>query len=105
MHSISTAPRHKRSAILLLVALALLTAGPLDAASLTRGPYLQISTQTSMVVRWRSDVATNSRVRYGTAPGSLTSTLDNASSVTEHEITLAGLSPNTTYWYSVGSTT
>ncbi len=88
----------------LLITLALAGTMHLAAATLTRGPYLQIGTPTSMVLRWRSDVATNSRVRYGTAPGSLTSTLDNASSVTEHEITLTGLSPNTTYWYSVGST-
>jgi hypothetical protein len=85
--------------------MAVALAGPLSAATLTRGPYLQIGTQTSIVIRWRTDVATNSRIQYGTAPGVLTSTLDVASSVTEHEITLTGLAPNTTYWYSIGSTT
>ena len=99
---------HLRSAgirLALVVAMAVALAGPLSAATLTRGPYLQIGTQTSIVIRWRTDVATNSRIQYGTAPGVLTSTLDVASSVTEHEITLTGLAPNTTYWYSIGSTT
>ena len=76
-----------------------------SAANLTRGPYLQIGTPTSVVVRWRTDVATNSRVRYGLAPGSLTSTSDNVTSATEHVVTVSGLLPNTTYYYSTGSTT
>mgnify|MGYP003349860483 CR=1 FL=1 len=89
---------------LLLIAL-LTMVSHLSAAAITRGPYLQIATPTSIVIRWRTDVATNSRIQYGTAAGSLTSTFDVAASVTEHEITLNGLAPNTTYWYSVGSTT
>jgi phosphodiesterase/alkaline phosphatase D-like protein len=76
-----------------------------SAANLMRGPYLQLGTPTSVVVRWRTDVATNSLVRYGLVPGSLTSTVDNLSSATEHVMTISGLSPNTTYYYSVGSTT
>ena len=46
---------------------------PLDAAapSLTRGPYLQLGTQSSIVVRWRTETATNSRVRYGTNPNAI----------------------------------
>jgi hypothetical protein len=35
-------------------------------ASVTRGPYLQIGTPNSTVVRWRTNVATNSRVSVGT---------------------------------------
>jgi hypothetical protein len=37
--------------------------------SLTRGPYLQMGTPTTQVVRWRTDVATDSRVRLGASPG------------------------------------
>ncbi len=74
-------------------------------ATLTRGPYLQSGTPTSVVVRWRSNIATNTIVKYGLSAGSLTSTASNASSVTEHEIKLTGLTPNTTYFYSIGSST
>jgi hypothetical protein len=74
-------------------------------ATLTRGPYLQSGTPTSVVVRWRSNVATNTTVKYGLSAGSLTSTASNASSVTEHEIKLTGLSANTKYFYSIGSST
>lgn len=74
-------------------------------ATLTRGPYLQRGTPTSVVVRWRSSIATNTTVKYGLTAGSLTQTASNASSVTEHEITLTGLTSNTKYYYSIGSST
>jgi hypothetical protein len=70
----------------------------------TRGPYLQLGTPNSIVVRWRTDVATDSRVRYGGAPESLTSFADNATVTTEHQVTVSGLTPDTLYYYSVGST-
>jgi hypothetical protein len=80
-------------------------AAPSHAANLMRGPYLQMGSPTSIVVRWRTDVAGNSRVRYGLSPASLTSLADNAASVTDHIVTLSGLSPDTKYYYSIGSTT
>ena len=75
------------------------------AQTVTRGPYLQRPTPTGMIVRWRTDVATTSRVAYGAAPGSLTTTVDDGASTTEHVVTLTGLTPATTYYYSVGSIT
>ncbi len=75
------------------------------AASLTRGPYLQTGTSTSVIVRWRSDVATNSRVRLGASATNLNIIVDNAQSTTEHIVQVTGLSPKTKYFYSVGSTT
>src|SRR5215213_9128995 len=74
-------------------------------ASVTRGPYLQIGTPNSTVVRWRTNVATDSRVSFGTTQGSLTSVADNATQTTEHEVLVSGLLPATKYFYSVGSTT
>src|SRR5947207_9612105 len=41
------------------------------AASLTRGPYLQSGTPTSLIVRWRTDTPTNSLVRFGATSASL----------------------------------
>jgi len=73
-------------------------------ASVTRGPYLQIGTPNSTIVRWRTNVATDSRVSFGTTQGSLTSNNDDASLTTEHEVIVSNLSPATKYFYSVGST-
>ena len=42
------------------------------AQSVVRGPYLQSGTPTNVVVRWRTDVLTDGRVCYGTAPVDLT---------------------------------
>lgn len=77
----------------------------LTSYTVTRGPYLQLGTPTAMTVRWRTNGATDSRVRYGTAPGNLNVIADNAASTTEHVVTLNGLTPATTYYYSVGSST
>ena len=73
-------------------------------ASVTRGPYLQIGTPNSLVVRWRTNIPTDSRVSYGTTQGSLISNADNSTQTTEHEVLLSGLSASTKYFYSVGST-
>ena len=74
-------------------------------AQVSRGPYLQNGSHTSMTVRWRTSTATNSRVRYGSSPTNLTSFADNTTVTAEHEVTLTGLTANSTYYYSVGSTT
>ncbi|MCI0553771.1 MAG: DNRLRE domain-containing protein, partial [Anaerolineae bacterium] len=69
-----------------------------------RGPYLQIGTPASLVVRWRTNLASDSRVRYGTDPNDLSLVFDDLAVTTEHELTISGLAPNTKYYYSVGST-
>jgi hypothetical protein len=71
--------------------------------SLLRGPYLQVATSNSMVIRWRTDVLTKGVVRFGTAPGKLDITATDSFLVTEHKVKLRGLSPRTKYYYSVGS--
>ncbi len=69
-----------------------------------RGPYLQLGTPTSVVVKWRTNSATNSKVSYGADPAALTSSVTDGNSTTEHEVTVSGLTPNTKYFYSVGTT-
>jgi len=71
---------------------------------ITRGPYLQLGTPNSVVIRWRTDAASNSRVQLGGRPEALTMTFDDPLVTTEHEISLAGLTPDTQYFYAVGST-
>ena len=72
--------------------------------SVTRGPYLQSGTPTSVVVRWRTATPAESRVRYGDAPGNLTAWVEDATVTTEHSVQLNGLSPDTRYFYSIGTT-
>lgn len=72
------------------------------AAVVTRGPYLQLPTASSIIVRWRTDVVTTSEVAYGSAPGSLTQTVNDGIPTTEHVIALSGLATDTQYFYSVG---
>lgn len=74
------------------------------AFALTRGPYWQLATPTSLVVRWRTDVASDSRVRYGLALDALSETAYDASLTTEHSLTLSGLTPDTEYFFAVGAT-
>ncbi len=76
-----------------------------EAQTISREPYLQSATPTSIVVRWRTSVATDSRVRYGASATSLTAIADNTTSATDHVVTLSGLTPATKYFYSVGSAT
>jgi len=73
-------------------------------ASVTRGAYLQMGTANEMTVRWRTDIATDSRVQYGTIQGNLSQTIDDANLTTEHEVRLTNLIAATKYFYSIGST-
>jgi hypothetical protein len=88
----------------LAVTASLLLIGTVHAATVTRGPYLQMPTTSSIIVRWRTDVATDSRVAYGPAPGSLSSFADDAGVTTEHIVDVTGLSTDTLYYYAIGTT-
>ena len=74
------------------------------AATLERQPYLQVGTPTSVIVRWKTDVMTNTKVKYGTSPGNLTNEVFNNTNDSVHIVNLTGLLPNTKYYYSVGYT-
>ncbi|MBI3858164.1 MAG: fibronectin type III domain-containing protein, partial [Planctomycetes bacterium] len=98
--------RHLGASCLAVALILTAWAAPASAQTVTRGPYLQQGTNSQIIVRWRTDVATNSRVRYGTTLVSPLPTItDNATSTTEHIVTITGLAANTKYFYSVGSTT
>jgi len=73
--------------------------GPFD-----RGPYLQMSTPTSMVVKWGTSVTKDSRVDYGTNPALLDTTVQDPTLGNDHELLLPGLAPDTTYYYAYGTT-
>jgi PKD repeat protein len=71
---------------------------------LVRGPYLQMQTDDGITIHWRTDVPTDSVVRYGTSSGSLDSTASVAGSRVDHEVALSGLGAGQQFWYSVGTT-
>ncbi len=80
----------------------------LHAQVITRGPYLQQLGQNSVIVRWRTDVPTQSLVTYSmdlpntVGISSPKTELDNLST-TEHIVQIRGLQANTKYNYTVGT--
>ncbi len=70
---------------------------------LLRGPYLQNGSHTNITVRWRTDVATDSRVRYGINLANLSLTNSAIIAVSDHEMVLQQLTPATKYFYAVGN--
>lgn len=73
------------------------------APRLTRGPYLQLGTPQSVVVRWRTDVPSSSLVAYGTNLLQLDQSVFAGGFTTNHSLRLTNLTPGTLYYYSVGS--
>lgn len=74
----------------------------LPVTNLLRGPYLQLVTPNAITVRWRTDLASPSRVRYG-ADMALSNTVDSSTAKTDHEVRITGLNPKTRYYYCIGS--
>jgi hypothetical protein len=75
------------------------------AAVVTRGPYLQKANDTSVVVRWRTNLETISKIDYGTSLTSLNHTKTINTVVTEHIVFLDSLTPATTYYYRIRTNT
>ncbi len=71
--------------------------------TVTRGPYLQLGTSTNIIIRWRTDSPTTSRVRFGLQPQAPSWQIIDAANVTDHVVTLTNLAPNTRYYYRVGT--
>src|SRR3989441_4738450 len=63
----------RAAALTLVLTLALCQSVLAATVSVKRGPYLETGSSTSVTVKWRTDVATDSCVRYGTSLSSLTS--------------------------------
>jgi len=74
------------------------------AENLLRGPYLQQGNSDSIIVKWRSDVATDSQVEFGPSQTNLFNSAVNSTVTTEHEVLITGLSPATRYYYNIGNT-
>lgn len=74
------------------------------ASYINRGPYLMLGASTSMQIRWQTNTASDSKVMIGNSPTNLTTPFVVATVSTDHLVNLSGLTPNTKYYYSVGST-
>lgn len=75
----------------------------LFAQNLIRGPYLQNPTPTSIIVRWRTDVATDSKVQFGSTLTGVSNTILDTTKTTEHRIVVSGLQAKTRYYYRIGN--
>lgn len=94
----------KKLLLVLLISLSSLCAINLaHALTLEHSPYLQSGTTTSMTIRWRTDLISDTRLSYGTSPAALVNVIDDPMLDDEHSVTIEGLSPDTQYYYSIGS--
>ena len=76
-----------------------------DPPQLWRGPYLQRIGEDQVTVRWLTDVPTDSVLEYGTTQGNLDQQIHLTASVSEHEVQVTGLPPESTFHYAVGDST
>lgn len=91
---------------ILLLLITLCQNNLLFSQSVTRGAYLQSGSQTSIKIHWRTNSNCNSRVRIGAsylATGLYATIADDATSTTEHIMTITGLTADTKYYYSIGT--
>ncbi len=70
---------------------------------ITRGPYLQMSTPKSIIIRWRTDIAAASKINFGLTKGALNFSKSDDVPKTEHIIKIDNLNPNTKYLYEVAT--
>jgi hypothetical protein len=90
------------AALLLMVFTTIMAQGPNVRARLIRGPYLQVATSNSIIIRWRTDALTRSVVNYGAETNALTMKAEDAALTFEHKVQLTGLSPRSKYYYTFG---
>jgi hypothetical protein len=75
--------------------------------AVTRGPYLQQGSTSNIIVRWRTNIPTDSRVRFAPDgdPGPFGFIAEDSDPTLEHEVRLTGLTADTLYYYSIGTST
>ncbi len=70
--------------------------------TIIRGAYMNIATDSSITILWRTQDATNSEVKIGTSLGNFTHIFQDTSHVRDHSLRISGLLPSTNYFYTVG---
>lgn len=75
----------------------------LEKPRIIRGPYLQIGTESSIIIRWATLAPVQGRVWYGTELDKLVLTLAETTTTCNHEVKLRSLKPDQKYYYAVGT--
>jgi len=70
-------------------------------SQISRQPYLQVLSSTSIEVRWNTDSSNAGMVKYGLSMDELTNSVTESEPVTFHRVPLEGLTPKTKYYYSI----
>ncbi|WP_414587476.1 purple acid phosphatase family protein [Scytonema sp. PCC 10023] len=77
----------------------------LENLQIVRGPYLQVGTESSIIIRWATNAAVDGKVWYGTNSDRLDLTQKETTITCDHTVKLTGLTPDTKYYYAIGTTT
>ena len=68
-----------------------------------RGPYLQSPNHESIIVMWRTNSNTDTKVWFGTDSANLSQTVSINNNVKDHTVQITGLQAYTTYYYKIGN--
>lgn len=77
----------------------------LEAQTITRGPYLQQLSNSGVIIRWRTDTATESFVKFYQTDSTKSTSVSDGLPTKEHIVQLSNLQADTRYHYSVGTST
>jgi hypothetical protein len=78
-------------------------AQPVREVKVMYGPSVRSLTDTTAFITWSTNVSDKSLLRYGTAPKKLDQVAQSPSGGTNHSAQLENLTPDTTYYYRVGT--
>ncbi len=84
-----------------IVLILLLISNNIFGQIITRGPYLQQVTSSSIIVRWRTDLPTDSKINFGQSLNSKSNSAKDTENTTEHILKLDGLKPDSQYFYEI----
>lgn len=86
----------------ILLHCAIFSVGTQGQAQVTRQPYLQIATSTSITIRWQTGTGEAGKLYYGISPDKLADwVIESDEERIYHEVKITGLKPYTKYYYSV----
>jgi len=69
-----------------------------SSVEITRGPYLQQGSDSSMILRWSTSIPVNGIIKYGDSIANLDSTVNDPARSTEHEILVGSLLSDSLYY-------
>lgn len=75
----------------------------INAQVITRGPYMNMNTPTTVVIKWHTDIPTTTQVMFGLQKNNLSNGVTDLTLKTIHEVKLINLLPDKKYYYSVGT--